>query len=65
MKKIILITILFCAGCERQIITLPDGAVTVSDGNGAATVQLITLTDGTKCAAMVGYYKGAISCNWR
>lgn len=39
--------------------------ITVTDGVGSAAVQEITLSDGTRCAAMVGYQKGSISCNWK
>ena len=37
----------------------------VSSMSGAAGVQLITLEDGTKCAVIVGYQKGGISCGWK
>ena len=28
-------------------------------------VQLITMEDGTRCAVLTGYQKGAISCDWK
>lgn len=37
----------------------------VSDGNGSAGVTMVYLQDGTKCAVLVGYSKGAISCDFR
>ena len=36
----------------------------VSNGYGTGTIYLVVLEDGTKCAALIGEYKGAISCNW-
>lgn len=40
-------------------------ALPVSDSFGSGDVQLVTLSDGTKCAVLIGMYKGAISCNWK
>jgi hypothetical protein len=37
----------------------------IGDGNGQATVALTYLEDGTRCAVLIGYSKGAISCDWQ
>ena len=35
-----------------------------SDGT-SAHVSLVKLEDGTRCAVVVGMYKGGISCDWK
>lgn len=42
-----------------------DTQASVSDGYGSGDVVLVHLKDGTRCAALIGYYKGAIHCDWR
>lgn len=54
-----ILVVLSVAACDRTTTQ------TVSNGGGAAGIQLVTLEDGTRCAAMVGYQKGGISCNWK
>jgi len=39
-------------------------SIEVSAGGAAATVQVVTLADGTRCATLIGSYKAAISCDW-
>lgn len=51
------------AGCAKTEAT-KDGNL-ISNGAGEATVTDHTLSDGTKCAVLIGYYKGAISCGWK
>lgn len=59
MKKIIaLVCVLVLAGCTNNTEQI------VSDGGGSGGVKLIVLSDGTKCAVIVGYAKGGIDCNW-
>lgn len=41
------------------------GSKSVGGSGGEAEVKVVTLDDGTKCAILVGYSKGAISCNWK
>ncbi len=50
------------AACTRTVEPMPDG--TIGIGN-TTTVHSITLSDGTRCAVLVGTYRGGISCNWR
>ncbi len=46
-----------CSKCETQ--------TTISDGWGEADVKLVILKDGTRCAALIGAYKGGIHCDWK
>ena len=48
------------AGCSKG-----DTQASVSDGWGEADVKLVTLKDGTRCAALIGAYKGGIHCDWK
>ena len=50
-------------GCAKTEATV-DGNL-ISNGEGSATVTEHTLKDGTRCVVLIGYYKGAISCDWR
>ena len=64
---IVLVCVALLVGCESRPqppVTTPHG-VTVPDTQGAASVHLIVLSDGTRCAALVGYYRGSISCDWK
>lgn len=60
MKIIFAILLLALAGCGSN----DPNAKRVSDSGGAADVKLIELEDGTKCAVLIGYQKGALSCDW-
>ena len=51
---------LIVAGCNKGVTESE-----VSDGWGAAEIKLVTLSDGTKCATLIGYNKGSIHCNWK
>jgi hypothetical protein len=42
-----------------------NGSVSIESMGGSGTVDLVTMRDGTKCAVLIGYYKGAIHCDWR
>lgn len=53
----------FPVAVQAQVVL--DEAIRISDGRNDGTVQEIVLKDGTKCAVMVGYNKGAISCDWK
>lgn len=61
MKKLILLLAIVISGCGAT----PDSEAYVSNGWGAADIKLVSLSDGTRCAVLVGTYKGAISCNWK
>lgn len=61
MKKLIILSTLVLAGCGAYADT---NGINVSGADGIASVQEITLKDGTRCAVLVGYQKGAISCDW-
>ena len=48
--------------------TLPSDTIKgkdVSGADGRGEVKLVVLDDGTKCAVLIGYAKGAITCNWK
>ena len=57
---ILTLAVLALSGCYNS----GDTQAEVFDGMGAGEVKLIRLTDGTKCAVLIGYQKGAISCDW-
>lgn len=42
----------------------PDGAIYVTNGQGEAGITEFKLSDGTRCVALIGSYKGAITCDW-
>lgn len=48
------------AGCSKG-----DTQASISDGWGDADVKLVTLKDGTRCAVLIGLYKGGIHCDWK
>jgi len=64
MKYMVLAFCILAAACTNNTATSVPGGIEVSNGFGSAGVQEITLPDGTKCAVLIGYYKGAISCGW-
>jgi hypothetical protein len=44
----------------------PNAGETVYGSDGtSAHVSLVRLEDGTRCAVVVGMYKGGISCDWK
>ena len=60
--------LLALAGCSDPVPQQRPvfGGVVVGDAyNGIGTVQTIQLEDGTRCAVLIGYRKGAISCDWK
>jgi hypothetical protein len=63
MKRIILIMAVLVAGCTGPVSQTSDGVV--SNGSSNGSVSIVNLKDGTKCAVLIGYYKGAISCDWK
>jgi len=58
-----IIVISVISGCSSGASVDENGVV--SDAGSNASVTLITLKDGTKCAVLVGANKGALSCDWR
>jgi hypothetical protein len=47
-------------------IPKPNAGETVYGSDGtSAHVSLVKLEDGTRCAVVVGMYKGGISCDWK
>lgn len=65
MLKILIIS-LFLAGCSQELFPVKTSTgIKLSGSEGEALVQEITLNDGTKCATLIGYTKGAITCNWK
>lgn len=67
MKKISMILMLaVLAGChEQQREQLGSDTVYVGTGGYSAYVRMVTTTDGTRCAVMVGLERGGITCDWR
>ncbi len=55
MKIIWLLLALTISGC---------GNFNVSSNGYEANIKIYTLEDGTKCAYLIGFSKGGISCNW-
>ena len=53
------------AGCSNDGGSKGDTQASVSDGWGEADVKLVTLKDGTRCAALIGAYNGGIHCDWK
>lgn len=62
MKYSILLTFVLLAGCGSS--EFKTNGSTVMGAGGSANVQEVVLSDGTRCAVLVGYQKGAISCDW-
>lgn len=57
MRNITLVVILvLLGGCKIDS--------DVSDGLGSASIKEYSLSDGTKCAVLIGVYKGGITCDW-
>lgn len=63
-KVCVLAVLVLLAGCAQKPEPTQEGGVRISDGGGAATAYSIQMPDGTRCVALVGYYKGAITCDW-
>ena len=57
--------LVLAAGCEGNTVKDAGAGWTyISDGMGSAAIREITLPSGTRCAALIGYYKGALTCDW-
>lgn len=52
---LLLIGLMSCSG----------GGQSVAGAGGGGDIQEIYLSDGTRCVVLIGYYKGAISCDWQ
>lgn len=61
----LLMLVLLLVGCERVATTQPDGWTEVQDGGGSGSVKEIVLPTGTRCVVLIGYGKGAITCDFR
>lgn len=60
-KTALLLLALLVAGCSEPRAPNKVG----SFSGGEAVVEEHVLSDGTRCAVMVGLYKGGITCDWR
>lgn len=60
MKIIFAILLLVLAGCRSS----DPSATRVTDSGAAPEVKLIVLDDGTKCAVLLGYREGELTCDW-
>lgn len=65
MKKLILLLIIVItiSGCGGT--PTPGTETQVSNGKGSADIKLVKLSDGTKCAILIGHNKGSITCDWK
>lgn len=59
LVMMLVISAAIVAACSKG-----DTQATISDGWGDADIKLVTLKDGTRYAALVGVYKGGITCDW-
>ena len=68
MKKLILlISLLALMSCDNMHTTTTEnirGDIVVGNSWGSGAVTEILLEDGTRCAVLIGGYKGGISCDW-
>ena len=69
LRLTVLLTALLCVtacgeGGAKTAVT-DDGSIIVSNGSWQAGVTELKLADGTRCAALVGTHKGAITCDWK
>ena len=62
--KIIAIIVLVMAlmGCSGPATVDREGVV--SNGEGSGSITEYKLSDGTRCAVLIGYKKGALDCDW-
>lgn len=61
----VVVLVLALAGCSSGAEPTSDGGgIAVHGAGGAATARSIVMPDGTRCVALVGYYKAGISCDW-
>lgn len=62
-KTLLLLAALMLAGCAK---VEPDMArPRTQAGLNYGRVVVVTLDDGTRCAAIDSYYGGGIDCDWR
>lgn len=59
-----LAVVLILVGCNNQSENLPDGIIEASTPMYDGEVTEVTLKDGTRCAVLLGYNRGGISCDW-
>ena len=66
MKSIVVLAaaILLAACDERKAEQLGQHTVQVTTDGYSASVRMITTTDGTRCAILVGLERGGITCDW-
>ena len=63
----VLIALLCLHGCGgAEVKKNADGSTSIARGI-AADIEVVelTLSDGTKCAALIGNRRGALTCNWK
>lgn len=62
-----LIALLCLQGCGgADVKRNADGSISIERGIAPDTeVVELTLSDGTKCAALIGNKRGALTCNWK
>jgi hypothetical protein len=59
------VSVISISGALMMPPTPTKNSVNVSGMDGHAEVKMITLPDGTRCAILVGPYKGAVDCDWK
>lgn len=65
MNRILLVLVamsLTSCGLDQKQVS---NGVEVSAGGSSGGIQEIKLSDGTRCAVLVGYNKAALTCNWK
>ena len=65
IKKVCYTSVVFLVTCcTGGCYTTTPGQIEASGAGGSAVVEMHTLPDGTRCAVLVGYQKGGITCDW-
>ena len=64
MRTLILAAALAISGCGNDVKIEGDGWMGIQTSGGAAGIKEITMPSGRRCVVLVGYYKGALSCDW-
>jgi major membrane immunogen (membrane-anchored lipoprotein) len=54
-----------CGPSHVQTQNASDGSIYINNRDGAGSITEVRLEDGTRCAVLIGYNKGGISCDWQ
>ena len=64
MRALSVLAVLLLCSCAEEPTPTKEGGVNVSNGLGEATLYSVTMKDGTRCVALIGYHKGGVTCDW-